>query len=100
MIWKLQYKAEEAGIVVYVTEESYTSKTDHAACEEMRKQDNYLGKRVKRGLFMSSTGKILNADINGAIGILRKKNVFSDADLVSLRDRGDVVSPMVLRYKP
>jgi len=65
----------------------------------MKKQDNYLGKRVKRGLFKSSIGKVLNADINGAIGILRKKNVFSDVDLINLRDRGDVVSPIVLKYK-
>lgn len=47
---------------------------------------------------MSAIGKTLNADINGAIGILRKVNAFSDADLVSLRDRGDVVSPRLLKY--
>lgn len=64
----------------------------------MKKQDNYLGKRIKRGLFKSSCGKILNADINGAIGILRKKNVFLDVDLINLRDRGDVVSPRLLKY--
>ena len=64
----------------------------------MKKQDNYLGKRIKRGLFKSSCGKILNADINGAIGILRKKNVFLDVDLINLLDRGDVVSPRLLKY--
>ena len=32
----------------------------------------YSGRRVKRGLFKSSTGKIINADINGAIGIILK----------------------------
>ncbi len=83
-----------------MTEESYTSKIDHMAGEEMKKQDNYLGKRVRRGLFKSSCGRILNADVNGAIGILRKANAFSDADFVGLRDRGDVVSPLVLKYKP
>lgn len=95
----MQYKAEEVGISFILTEESYTSKIDHLANEEMKKQDNYLGKRIKRGLFQSSCGKILNADINGAIGILRKRNAFSNADLISLRDRGDVVSPLVLKYK-
>ncbi len=99
LINKIQYKSEEQNIDVIITEESYTSKIDHLVNEEMRKQDNYLGKRIKRGLFKSSCGKILNADINGAIGILRKINVFSDADLISLRDRGDVVSPMILKYK-
>lgn len=100
LIFKIQYKCEESGIDCMLTEESYTSKIDHMSDEDMKKQENYLGKRVKRGLFKSSNGKVLNADINGAIGILRKKNVFSDADLFSLRNRGDVVSPMVLKYKP
>ena len=98
LIFKLQYKCEEAGIVCNVTEESYTSKTDHLSLEDMKKKDNWLGNRIKRGLFMSAIGKTLNADINGAIGILRKVNAVSDADLVSLRDRGDVVSPRLLRY--
>ncbi len=66
----------------------------------MSKHENYLGKRIRRGLFKSSSGKVLNADINGAVGILRKVNALSDADLISLRDRGDVVSPLVLKYKP
>ena len=94
----IQYKCEEIGINCITTEESYTSKIDHLVNEDMKKQDNYLGKRIKRGLFKSSSGKILNADINGAIGILRKKNVFSDVDLINLRDRGDVVSPRLLKY--
>jgi hypothetical protein len=31
---------------------------------------------------------------------IQKANAFPDADLVGLRDRGDVVSPKVLRYEP
>lgn len=99
LISKIQYKAEEVSIDFQVTEESYTSKIDHLICESLGKHDEYKGKRIKRGLFKSSCGKVLNADINGAIGILRKKNVFLDADLISLQDRGDVVSPLVLKYK-
>lgn len=38
----------------------------------MKHQENYLGKRVRRGLFKSSTNKTLNADTNGAIGISKK----------------------------
>ena len=99
LIHKIQYKAEEVGINCLLTEESHTSKIDHLVNEEMKKQDSYLGKRVKRGLFKSSCGKILNADINGAIGILRKLKAFSDVELINLRDRGDVVSPLILKYK-
>ena len=99
LIHKIQYKSEEVGINCVTTEESYTSKIDHLANEEMKKQEVYSGKRVKRGLFKSSCGKVLNADVNGAIGILRKVKAFSDVDLINLRDRGDVVSPLILKYK-
>lgn len=93
LIEQIRYKAGLEGINVIVTEESYTSKTDHLAFEPMERQETYLGKRIKRGLFQSSTGKLLNADINGAIGILRKTNAILDEELLLLQDRGDVVSP-------
>ncbi|NES64691.1 MAG: hypothetical protein F6K24_05230 [Okeania sp. SIO2D1] len=35
------------------------------------KHENYVGKRVKLGLFRSATGKVINADINGSLQILR-----------------------------
>ena len=69
---KILYKCEEHGINVILTEESYTSKIDHLANEPLSKRDTYLGKRIYRGLFKSSVGKILNADVNGALGIMRK----------------------------
>ena len=101
LIETLQDKATRyENLKVVVVEESYTSKCDHLAYETMEHHDVYLGKRVKRGLFKSSTGKELNADINGAIGILRKGNAISDVQLKNLRDRGDVVSPEVLRINP
>ena len=61
-----------------MTEDSvalHTSKCDHLALETMEHHEQYLGKRTKRGLFKSSTGKLMNADCNGAVGILRKANV-------------------------
>ena len=65
-------KARLQGIVVEVIEESYTSKVDALANEAVKKQLIYLGKRVKRGLFQSSTNKVINADINGSLNIFRK----------------------------
>lgn len=88
---KLTYKCENFGIKLITTNESYTSKCDHFAGEEMKHHENYLGKRVKRGLFKSSTGRTLNADINGAIGIARK--VFHDA-VKSLVDSGTAFVPI------
>ena len=94
LINQLQYKSQKyTDLTVEIVEESYTSKIDHLALEKLEHQENYLGMRIKRGLFRSSTNKVLNADINGAIGILRKGNAISDAQLISLRNRGDVVSP-------
>lgn len=96
LIQMIQYKAEELGIEVIITEESYTSKIDHLALEEMKHQENYLGKRIKRGLFQSSLGLTLNADINGAIGILRKTNEVSTEFLKTLGNRGRVSQPVKL----
>ena len=69
---KLKCRAEENNQIVCIIEESYTSKCDALALEEICHHKNYLGKRTKRGLFSSSTGKLINADINGAINIMRK----------------------------
>ncbi len=96
LISMIQYKGLEQGISVNVVEEAYTSKCDHLANEEMKHHESYLGKRATRGIFRSSIGRLLNADINGAIGMIRKKNGFTDAQIMSLRDRGDVISPEVL----
>lgn len=98
-IQQLEYKGKMEGINVMVTEESHTSKTDHFVKEPMKHLDERKGKRIKRGLFKSSIGKVLNADINGAIGIMRKVYAISDAQLMGLRDRGDVVSPLHLEIK-
>ena len=83
---QLQYKGKLSGISVIVTEESYTSKTDHFVKEPMCHLGKRKGKRIKRGLFKSSIGKVLNADINGAIGIMRKVNAISDVQLMNLRE--------------
>jgi putative transposase len=92
LIDKIAYKAKLVNIVFETTEESYTSKIDHLAGEAMKKQDQYLGKRVKRGLFQSSIGKLLNADVNGAIGIGLKK-VRCNSFVKKIVDSGFVFNP-------
>jgi len=69
------------GINLIINEESYTSKCDSLALEEVKKHEMYLGKRIKRGLFQSSTRKLINADINGSLNILR--NVVGDSEIIS-----------------
>ena len=68
----LTYKAAFVGIVVVTIEESHTSKCSFLDLEPIGHQDHYVGKRVKRGLFRSATGRLLNADINASYNILRK----------------------------
>jgi len=72
LISYLEYKAQRHGVSVVLQEESYTSKCDALALESVQKHEVYLGKRKYRGLFASSIGKFINADVNGAINIMRK----------------------------
>ena len=69
---QLDYKCKLEGISVILTEESYTSKCSFLDGESIEKHNNYLGKRIKRGLFRSAEGKLINADLNGSLNILRK----------------------------
>ena len=92
LIDKISYKGKLIGINVQTTEESYTSKVDHLAFESLEKHDVYLGKRKKRGLFQSSVNKLLNADVNGAIGIGRK--VFGDSFVKEIIDSGFAFNPV------
>jgi putative transposase len=67
------YKFQLEGGTAISREESYTSKCSFLDNETVRKHNEYKGKRIKRGLFKSSQGILLNADINGACNILRKE---------------------------
>ena len=89
----LKYKCKMVGINLIIHEESYTSKCDALAREEIKKHETYLGKRVKRGLFQSSIGKVINADVNGSLNILRK--VVGDSEqLVQIINSGWLFQPL------
>nr|BBH87230.1 hypothetical protein KTC_19810 [Thermosporothrix sp. COM3] len=62
----LTYKARLVGIQVIITEESHTSKCSFLDGEEIRHREHYLGKCIKRGLFRSQFGTLINADVNGS----------------------------------
>lgn len=68
----LTYKCQLVGISVIINNESHTSKCSFLDMEPVKHQDKYAGKRQKRGLFVSATGKKINADLNGAYNIIRK----------------------------
>ncbi|MED4871365.1 transposase [Geobacillus stearothermophilus] len=71
-IEQLQYKCEEVGIKVVLTEESYTSGTSFLDGEAPIKENYDKNRRIKRGLFKSNKGILINADVNGAYNIMRK----------------------------
>jgi putative transposase len=68
----LTYKAQMAGIEVVITEESYTSKCSFLDLEPIGKRERYAGERVHRGLFRTSDGRTIQADVNGSYNIMRK----------------------------
>ena len=70
----LEYKCENYGIQFEVTEESYTSKCSFLDQETIGKHKHYAGRRIKRGMFRSAQGILINADVNAAYNIMRKVN--------------------------
>ncbi len=79
LIRLLTYKAQLAGIELVSTEESYTSKASALDGDNLpiyntktEAKPVFSGKRIKRGLYKTSTGRTINADINGSMNIARK----------------------------
>lgn len=98
---KLEYLCELNNIDYIEQEESYTSKASFWDNDEIPiyNADNpqvytFSGKRIKRGLYQTAKGKLLNADVNGALNILKKSNAVS---LTALCARGDVDTPIRIR---
>ena len=71
-IHQLRYKCELKGLNFIETEEAYTSKCSFIDQESIKKHTAYKGSRIKRRLFKSQSGFLINADLNGALNILRK----------------------------
>ena len=70
---KIKYQLENIGCKVEIINESYTSKASFYDNDEMIK-GKYSGERIKRGLYETHKGILVNADINASLNILRKSN--------------------------
>lgn len=81
------------GISVIVTEESYTSKCSFLDDEDICKHEKYAGKRIKRGLYKASDGRLINADVNGALNILKKVIGKFEYDSIKVCSTPLVVTP-------
>ena len=92
------------GIRVILQEESYTSKACFGSRDRIPtygKDDTegiaFSGKRTKRGLYLQDDGKVMNADINGAVNTGRKheERIFPEG-----RDYGYLYGPVkAMTYK-
>ena len=82
MINLIKYKANLQGITVIMTNESYTSQTSFLDGEQPIRQNGNVQRqkkglvpavrRIKRGLFKTDQKVLINADVNGALQIIRK----------------------------
>ena len=98
---KIEYLCNLYGITFTKQEESYTSKASFFDKDNipLYNDDNpkkyvFSGKRIKRGLYKTKDGKLLNADVNGALNILSKSKV---VDLTVLYNRGELDTPIRIR---
>ena len=98
---KLKYLCQLNGITYIEQEESYTSRASFFDKDDIPVYDQnnpgtytFSGTRVHRGMYKTSRGYVLNADINGALNIMRKSNVVS---LTALYNRGEVDTPVRIR---
>lgn len=101
LIDKLEYLCELNSITFVMQEESYTSKAsfwDQDAIPAYNCDDgneyHFSGKRIHRGQYRTATGKVLNADVNGALNIMSKSNV---VDVNVLYSRGEVDTPVRIK---
>ena len=101
---QLKYKCQLEGINVIEQEESYTSKVsffDNDFIPTYQVNDELFkssGKRIKRGLFRTQNGLLINADINGSLNIMRKYlNEVCD-EIISPANRGLVMNPVKIQF--
>lgn len=101
LISMLNYKCKLYGINMIQVNEAYTSKCSFLDNEQIAKHDTYCGKRIKRGLFQSNNGKIINADINGSFNIMRLGICKCNCDVLNLvpADKRYVYNPVRIKIR-
>jgi putative transposase len=88
---KLESKCKRFAIMYHLVDEAYTSRTDALAFDEIRDQPYGKTRRIKRGLFKSIAGTLINADVNGSLNILW--NVAGNSPAKEIISRGNVFRP-------
>ena len=97
-IEQLRYKCQLRGITVVMQEESYTSKASFLDNDDIPvysevENPKFSGGRIKRGLYRSGNGQLINADVNGSYNILRKGLVNNN---LLLQVDNPIIHPLVV----
>lgn len=71
-IQMLTYKCAIYGIEVFTIKEDHTSKCSFIDNEPIHHHEHYVGRRINRNLFKTSTGIVINADVNGSYNIMKR----------------------------
>lgn len=99
---QLQHLCQRYGLNYVEQEESYTSKSslfdrDPLPVFDGKKyQGTFSGRRICRGLYQTGDGTIINADVNGALNILRKTNLL-ELNVGLLQSKCRVDRPLRIR---
>lgn len=72
LVKQVQYKAKLVGISTLLVNEAHTSKCSFYDNEPIEHHSRYVGRRISRGLFKTSHGRLVNADVNAAYNIIKK----------------------------
>ena len=103
---RLKFLCQRYGINFVQQEESYTSQASFFDDDEIPVwnprnpiEKKFSGNRVKRGLYITSNGQQINADVNAALNILKKSNISGFANKQIPRNaRGNVIIPSKIRF--
>ena len=98
----IKYKAEDLGIKCIEQEESYTSKASFldndnilTFNEDENQKHTFSGKRITRNLYQTKNNQIIDADLNGALNIMKKANIKTLTQLDYLKFNNIFTSKLV-----
>lgn len=99
LVEQIKYKAQLVGINVKLLKEDYTSGGSAYDLEPITKQYYNKNRRVKRGLFKTNQGYLVNSDVNGSLNILRKYVKDNVVPIPILRWRNNGILDMPVRVR-
>jgi len=99
LVEQIKYKAQLVGIEVKLQKEYYTSGVSAYDLEPITKKYYNKNRRIKRGLFKTKQGYLVNSDINGSLNILRKYVKDNVVPIPILRWRNNGILDMPVRIR-